>query len=81
MILLAHRPFLDPLNVSSYWFVLLAPMCLFISIAWKAIRVRSFAGYWREVVVMTAQTLLGMVALAVAFYLLVEVFVRTMQNR
>ena len=68
------RPFLDPINAHSFWYLLLIPISFFISVAYKAVRVRSLKGYWTAVGVMTVQIVLGMIALAVAFYLLVQVY-------
>jgi hypothetical protein len=72
----AWRPFIDPIHAHDWWFLLLLPMAVFISIAYKAVRMPDLAGFWRQVAVMTVQIILGMLALAVAFYLLVQVYVR-----
>jgi hypothetical protein len=68
------RPFLDPINAHSFWYLLLIPISFFIAVAYKAVRVKTFAGYWTAVVVMTVQIVAGMIALAIAFYLLVQVY-------
>ncbi len=70
------RPFLDPVNAHSFWYLLLVPISFFIAIAYKAVRVKTFDGYWTAVTVMTVQIIAGMIALAVAFYLLVQVYPR-----
>lgn len=70
------RPFLDPINAHSFWYLLLVPISFFISVAYKAVRMKSLAGYWTAVMVMTVQIIAGMLALAVAFYLLVQVYPR-----
>jgi len=68
------RPFIDPINAHSFWYLLLIPISFFIAVAYKAVRVRTLKGYWTTVIVMTIQIILGMIALAVAFYLLVQVY-------
>lgn len=75
MTLLAYTPFLDPLDLHDAWWLTLAPLALGISIAYKATRMRDLAGYWRAVLVMTIQVLLGMVALAAGAFVLIEVIV------
>lgn len=68
------RPFLDPINAHSFWYLLLIPISFFIAVAYKAVRVRTLKGFWTVVAVMTIQIILGMIALAVAFYLWVQVY-------
>lgn len=70
-LLLAWRPFLDPLNLHGVWWAFLVPLSLGISVAYKAVRVPNFEGYWRQVALMTVQIILGMVVLwVVAFIVL-----------
>ena len=76
MSLLAWTPFVEPITaVAHVWWALLLPMVVGISVAWKAIRLRSLDGYWRSVCFLSAQLLAGMVALAAALMLLVRVVV------
>jgi hypothetical protein len=69
-----YRPFIDPIDAQSYWFALLIPLALGIAIAYKAVRMPDMNGYPRQVLFMTVQIILGMVALALAFYLFVLVY-------
>jgi hypothetical protein len=69
---LAYRPFLDPLNMQRTWFFLLLPMALFISIAYKAVRVVDMQDYWRQVLVMTMQLVLAIVGLGAALFFVVQ---------
>jgi hypothetical protein len=78
---LALRPFLDPLNVHDVWWLFLAPMALGISIVYKAVRLPTLERYWLHVFVMVAQIILGMLGLAIASYLFVEVYVRFIADR
>lgn len=72
-LLLAWRPFLDPLDLHEYWWAFLVPLALGISVAYKAVRLRDLgAPYWRAVAVMTAQIVLAMVMLGIATFLLLE---------
>lgn len=73
---LAWRPLLDPLDAHGWWYLLLLPISFFLAVGYKAVRVKSLAGYWQAVLVMTAQVVLGMMALAAAFYLFVQVYSR-----
>lgn len=67
-----YRPFLDPIDISRYWFLLLIPMAFFIALAYKAVRVLDTKHLPREVLVMTTQIVLGMIALGLASYLFVQ---------
>src|SRR5262249_10147421 len=74
--MLAWRPFRDPLNVHTTWYLFLIPMAFLISVVYRAVRMKTLDQYWQQVVVMTVQIVLGMIALAVASYLFVVVYVR-----
>lgn len=76
--MLAFVPLLDPLDLHESWWVTLVPLALGISIAYKAVRMADLARFWRDVALMTVQILLGMVAMAVGAYLLVEVIARAL---
>jgi len=74
MALLAWIPFLEALpTVERWWMLLLVPLCLGISIVYKAIRMPSLDRFWPQVAVMTLQIVLGMAGLAVGLFLLVQV--------
>jgi len=78
---LGWRPFLDPLNVHDTWWLFLIPLSLGISVVYRAARMRTLDGYWRAVVMMTLQIVLGMVLLSAASYLFVMVYVRFIAER
>ena len=67
MILATYRPLIDPLDtvldIQNYWYLLIIPLCFFISMAWKAVRVPDLSTYWKQVIVMTGQSLLAMLGL------------------
>lgn len=77
---LGTRLFIDPIDTGAWWYLLLIPLCVGVAVVYKAVRVPSMeplSAYVRQVAVFTVQLLIGMVALAAAFFLLVEVFVKT----
>lgn len=73
---LAYIPFVEPMNaLQDWWYLLLLPLAFGISVIYKAMRLPTLAGYWRNVTVMTVQIVLAMVALAVCLAILVQLFV------
>ncbi|MEN0020152.1 MAG: hypothetical protein AAF747_04615, partial [Planctomycetota bacterium] len=70
---LAYRPFLDPIDAHAWWFLLLLPLAFGIAVAFRAVRMRSLDRYWRAVAIMTGQIVVGILALAVAAYIVIEV--------
>lgn len=73
---LAYIPFVEPMNaLQDWWYLLLLPLAFGISVIYKAMRLPTLAGYWRNVTVMTVQIVLAMVALAVCLAILVQMFV------
>jgi hypothetical protein len=75
MTLLAWRPFLDPLNLHTYWWAFLVPLSLLISVTYRAVRMRDLTGYWRAVAVMTIQIIIAMIALGAAAFIFVQYLV------
>ncbi len=75
MMTLAWRPFLDPLDLNAYWYFLLIPLALGISIAYKAVRVRNMDRYWANVLTMTAQVVGSIVGLGILAYIVLIVIV------
>lgn len=72
---LGWTPLIDPIDAHGVWYLLLVPLCLLISVAYKAARCGDMRRYPRQVLVMTAQVLLGMVLLAVATFVVLTVIV------
>lgn len=70
--ILAYRPILDPLPADNVWWLLLIPIALLVSLAYKAVRIPRMKNYPTAVVVMTMQILLGTMALGVAAYIVIE---------
>ncbi|MCH8271541.1 MAG: hypothetical protein IH985_10080 [Planctomycetes bacterium] len=63
---------LDPLPVGDAWPLLLIPLSLGISIAYKAVRVGSIGSYPKAVLVMTTQIVLAMIAMGIVANLFVR---------
>lgn len=70
-----YRPFIDPLNLHDRWWLTLIPLALGISFAYKAVRVKSFDGYLKQVLHMSFMIVLAMVLIAAGLYLFVELIV------
>ena len=68
---LAWRPFLDPLDLHHWWFVLLIPLALGVAGTYKAVRVWDFKDYYRQTAIMTVQIVFGVGALAAGSYVFV----------
>lgn len=75
------RPFIDPIELHQWWFVLLIPMAFFVAMIYKAVRLQSIERYWWHVCVMTLQIVLGMIGLGAATWFVVFVVARTVAER
>ena len=74
--ILAYIPFLEPIEFfQQWWYVLLLPLSFGISVIYKALRMGSLRGFWRQVAVMTTQIVVGMIALAIGLTILVQVII------
>lgn len=71
--LLAYRPFVTPLPVWDYWYLLIIPLSLGISIVYKAIRLDAMKKVPLAALGITLWILGGMTAAAIALALLVRV--------
>ena len=71
-----YRPFIDPLTIHDQWYLLLIPMALGIAIVYKAVRLPTLERYWRHVLIMSTQIVMGMILLGAASYLVVVVYAR-----
>ena len=68
----AFQLFRQPLPAWDYWYLLLIPLCLGISIVYKAIKCREVKQVPREATVICTVILLGMVVAATALYALMR---------
>lgn len=72
--LLAWTPFLQPApGVQHWWWMLVIPMALGVSMAYKAIRVQELSQWPKAVARMTLQIIAAVVGIAIGLYLLVIV--------
>ncbi len=67
-----YRPFLQPMSIHDEGWFTLIPLALLISIAYKAVRVRTVHGFPRSVLMMTVQIVVAMIALALGQHVFVE---------
>ena len=69
-------PILEPMNcVQPFWYLLLIPMAFGISVIYKALHEVILMNYWRSVLVMTTQIVLGISLLAVAIGLFIQLVI------
>ncbi len=71
-LVLAWRPFLDPLSLQRHWFWLLIPLAVGVSMTYKAVRLDSLEHYWRKVMIMTTQLIVAIIAMGAAAFVVVE---------
>jgi len=72
--LIAWTPFLQPApGVQHWWWMLVIPMALGVSMAYKAIRVQELSQWPKAVVKMALQIIAAVVGIALGLYLLVIV--------
>ena len=72
LLTLAVRPFLDPLMLERYWYLLIVPLALGISVAYKSVRVADMNKFWPQALVMAVQIVVGMIALGAFTFLFVQ---------
>ena len=72
MNLLAYTPFIDPINAHRWWYLLLIPMALGISVAYKAVRIPELKDLPRQVIIMTVQIVIAMIALGAGAFVFVQ---------
>jgi hypothetical protein len=71
MLLLAYRPFLDPLPVWHYWFLLIVPLCAAVAIVYKSMKCSSMKQVPLEAGIIILWIIGGFSAAAVALMALV----------
>lgn len=70
----AYVPFLQPLPVSTHWFVLLALLVVVIATVYKAIKIEDLSVLPKQVTIMSAQILTFMILAAAALWLVSLLF-------
>jgi F420-0:gamma-glutamyl ligase-like protein len=77
-LLLAWRPFLDPINaLHDVWWLLLIPMAIFVAVIYKALRIPNLRRLPAEATMLTLQIILGMLGLGLAIHVVAEVATHT----
>ncbi len=72
-ICLSYIPFLYPISLfHDWWYLLIFPLSIGISIIYKALRLNSMDRFWHDVVAMSIQIILSMIGLAIALLILVQ---------
>lgn len=73
-----YRPFLDPLPVGDWWWVLFIPLVVATAVVWKALRLQRLAYFPRQVAKMTGQVAVAIVLLAVLLFVVVQYLIPRM---
>jgi len=76
MAMLAYTPFASPLPIYQYWWVLLFPLCVGVSIVYKSIKCAQMKTVPREAAAITMWILVGIVSAAVVLTTVVKVLER-----
>jgi hypothetical protein len=77
-LLLAWRPFLDPVNaLHDVWWLLLLPMAILVSIIYKALRIPDLRRLPLEATMLTGQIVFGMLGLGLAIHIIAEIATHT----
>ena len=71
-VVLAFRPFMEPLPIDRYWMLLLVPLVIGVSVTYKAIKVDRLEKLPRESAVLVLQIIAFMVMAAAGLWLLTE---------
>ena len=69
---LAYTPFIDPINAHDWWYLLLVPLALGIAVVYKAVRMPTLESYPKQVLIFSAQIVLGVVLLGAASFLFIQ---------
>ena len=68
-----YRPFVSPLPLWDYWYLLILPLCLAVSIVYKAMKLPDMKLVPRQSLLITLWIVVGMSVAAAALVLLVKV--------
>lgn len=72
---LGWRPFIDPTAIHDLWFLLLIPIAVLVSLAWKAVRINDVRQLPRQTGVMATQVVLAMIGLGLAAYVAITLVI------
>jgi hypothetical protein len=73
-LLLAYRPFIDPLPMWDSWYLLLLPLCLAVAVVYKSTKCSTMSRVPWEATVIFAWILLGMAGAGAALLGIVKLF-------
>jgi hypothetical protein len=71
--ILAYTPFVTPLPIWNWWYVLLIPLSAAVAVVYKAIKIHSMREVPRHALVITLWIIFGMIAAAVVLGALVRI--------
>jgi hypothetical protein len=70
----AWIPLLEPLPLAHRcWWLLIVPIAVGVSLAWKAVRLESVERWQRPVAIMSGQIVLAVAGIALGLFLLVQI--------
>ncbi len=70
------RPFLQPMPIWDYWYLLLLPLCVAVAIVYKAIKCRTMKEVPLEAASITGWIMVSFAAAAAGLVLIVKLFER-----
>jgi len=69
----SYRPFISPMPIWEYWYLLIVPLCLAVSIVYKAMKLPDLKSLPRQALMITAWIVICMVMAGAALTVLVKV--------
>ena len=70
---LAYIPFIEPLPAAHrYWWLLIVPLAIGVAMSWKSVRLKTLEHYWRDVISMSVQIVLGVAGIAFGLFILIQ---------
>ncbi len=71
----AYIPFITPLPIYNWWYLLLPVLALGISMIWKALRMKTTREFWPQVALMTVQIVAAMIALSIFLIIFITLII------
>lgn len=72
-VILAYRPFFDPLPIDSFWLLLMLPLSLAVALVYKAIKLDDLKQLPRASAILTAQIIFFMAVAAGGLWIITEI--------
>lgn len=73
ILLLAWRPFLDPMPIDDLWLWLLVPLAFAVALIYKTIKLHDLSKLPAQTLLLGVQIIAGMALAAVALWILTEI--------